>query len=40
MKITFMVLVNITKYSDADPTENIKVEVVEMLLCPGNNRIL
>lgn len=39
MKITFMILINITKFSDANSTENIKIEVVEMVLSPGNNRI-
>lgn len=40
MKIIFMTLMNITKLSDNNPTENIKVDVVKMLLCPGNSRIL
>lgn len=39
MKIPFMILMNIKKFWDANPTKNIKVEVVEMLFSPGNSRI-
>lgn len=40
MKMTFVTHVNVTKCSNDNSTENIDVEVVEMLLCPGKSRVL